>query len=192
MAVFDSNKIPNQKPVGIKHIRPERYPLLSGVAVREAGPRCGPFAGLWAQDHSHATPPADDLVFIAGDFEALPCPLHPHHGYIGQSDLVGGREDRHGGCSQTSGSPSARLLRPRGARTPKGARLFANLHLGSSHCAPGYPTAPASGGALAGQKAKKATKPAPCGFYAIRLRPQRKAIFDDVIRARPQLPLAGE
>ena len=39
-----------------------------------------------------------DLVFVAGDLEALAGLLHPHHGHIGQQLLVGrGVDPRHGG-----------------------------------------------------------------------------------------------
>lgn len=35
------------------------------------------------EGHSHAAPPADDFVFVAGDFEALPGALHAYDSHIG-------------------------------------------------------------------------------------------------------------
>lgn len=52
-----------------------------------------------APGHLHSVPPADDLVFVAGDFKALPGAFHTHHRHIGEADLVGGGEDGHLGLS---------------------------------------------------------------------------------------------
>ena len=59
--------------------------------------------GSEGEGHSHAAPPADDLIFVAGDFKALPSSLHPYHSHIGQAYLVGGGENRHRGHSATLG-----------------------------------------------------------------------------------------
>ena len=70
------------------------------------------------EGHSHAATPAHDLVFVAGDFEALPGSLHPYHGHIGQADLVCGGEDRHLGRSQILGPANQGRPAPLGTGPP--------------------------------------------------------------------------
>lgn len=48
-------------------------------AASEATKSC---QGLEGEGHSHAAPPADDFVFVAGDFETLPSALHAYDGHI--------------------------------------------------------------------------------------------------------------
>lgn len=49
--------------------------------------------------HSRSATPAHDFVAVTGDLETLSGAPGPHHGHIGEADLVGGGEDGHGGSS---------------------------------------------------------------------------------------------
>jgi len=42
---------------------------------------------------SHSLAPLDDLVLVAGYFEADACLLEPHDGHVGELDLVTRGED---------------------------------------------------------------------------------------------------
>lgn len=50
--------------------------------------------------YSHFASPRHDLVLVASYFETLASPFHSNNSHIGESDLIGGSEDRHGAQSR--------------------------------------------------------------------------------------------
>lgn len=79
---FSSTPLPPQAPslAARPHAKPP--PLTAGLSR-----------------HSRSAAPAHDFVTVTGDLEALSGAPRPHHGHIGEADLVGGGEDGHGGGS---------------------------------------------------------------------------------------------